>query len=64
MPALPCLVGSRGEDRASRLCASICGLSWLHLPPTLPLINPFRPLWEAGPTLSVGALTPTGAKTL
>ena len=27
-------------------------------PPPPLLINPFRPLWEAGPTMSMGALTP------
>ena len=53
-----CLVGSWGEDRAPWPCASICELSWMHLPPTPLLINPFRPLWEAGPTMSMGALTP------
>lgn len=54
-----CLVGSWGEDRASCLCSSIYRLSWMYLPPTPLLVNPFRPLWEAGPTLSIGALTPT-----
>lgn len=37
---------------------ALAGWPGCTCPPVL-LINPFRPLWEAVPTLSVEALTPT-----